>query len=134
MPLPTSSRTPASALGDDDQSIYRWRGAEPANILGFEKDFPEARVIKLEQNYRSTQVILDGANAVVCQNRGRKAKRLWTQNEAGAPLPLVLATDEEEEAEWVAQHIADETRGKYGRSAVFYRINAQSRAIEEALL
>lgn len=121
-------------VGDDDQSIYRWRGAEPANILGFEKDFPEARVIKLEQNYRSTQVILDGANAVVCQNRGRKAKRLWTQNEAGAPITLVLATDEEEEAEWVAQHIADETRGKYGKSAVFYRINAQSRAIEEALM
>jgi len=121
-------------VGDDDQSIYRWRGAEPANILGFEKDFPEARVIKLEQNYRSTQVILDGANAVVCQNRGRKKKRLWTENEAGAPITLVLATDEEEEAEWVAQHIVDETRGKYGKSAVFYRINAQSRAIEEALM
>ena len=121
-------------VGDDDQSIYRWRGAEPANILGFERDFPEARVIKLEQNYRSTQVILDGANAVVCQNRGRKAKRLWTVNKGGAPITLCLADDEEEEADWVARRIAEETQGRYGRSAVFYRINAQSRAIEEALM
>jgi DNA helicase-2/ATP-dependent DNA helicase PcrA len=121
-------------VGDDDQSIYRWRGAEPANILGFEKDFPEARVIKLEQNYRSTQLILDGANAVVCQNRGRKEKRLWTANEGGDPITLFLAEDEEEEASWVARRIAEETRGKYGRCAVFYRINAQSRAIEEALM
>jgi len=121
-------------VGDDDQSIYRWRGAEPANILSFERDFPEARVIKLEQNYRSTQLILDGANAVVCQNRGRKEKRLWTVNDTGAPITLVLTEDEEEEADWVAQCIAEETRGQYGRCAVFYRINAQSRAIEEALL
>jgi len=121
-------------VGDDDQSIYRWRGAEPENILSFEKDFPEARVIKLEQNYRSTQLILDGANAVVCQNRGRKEKRLWTANDSGDPITLVLAEDEEEEADWVARRIAEETRGKYGRCAVFYRINAQSRAIEEALL
>jgi DNA helicase-2/ATP-dependent DNA helicase PcrA len=121
-------------VGDDDQSIYRWRGAEPANILGFERDFPEARVIKLEQNYRSTQVILDGANAVVCQNRGRKEKRLWTANKGGAPITLCLAEDEEEEADWVARRIAEETQGKYGRSAVFYRINAQSRAVEEALM
>jgi DNA helicase-2/ATP-dependent DNA helicase PcrA len=121
-------------VGDDDQSIYRWRGAEPANILGFEKDFPEARVIKLEQNYRSTQVILDGANAVVCQNRGRKAKRLWTDNKGGAAITLCLAEDEEGEADWVAQRIAEETQGRYGRGAVFYRINAQSRAMEEALM
>jgi DNA helicase-2/ATP-dependent DNA helicase PcrA len=121
-------------VGDDDQSIYRWRGAEPANILGFERDFPEARVIKLEQNYRSTQVILDGANAVVCQNRGRKEKRLWTANKGGAPITLCLADDEEEEADWVAQRLAEETQGRYGRSAVFYRINAQSRAVEEALM
>jgi DNA helicase-2/ATP-dependent DNA helicase PcrA len=121
-------------VGDDDQSIYRWRGAEPANILGFEKDFPEARVIKLEQNYRSTQLILDGANAVVCQNRGRKEKRLWTDNAGGDPITLCLAEDEEEEANWVARRIADETQGKYGRCAVFYRINAQSRAIEEAFM
>ena len=86
-------------VGDDDQSIYRWRGAEPANILGFERDFPEARVIKLEQNYRSTQVILDGANAVVCQNRGRKEKRLWTANKGGAAITLFLAEDEEAEGD-----------------------------------
>jgi DNA helicase-2/ATP-dependent DNA helicase PcrA len=121
-------------VGDDDQSIYRWRGAEPANILSFEKDFPEARVIKLEQNYRSTQLILEGANAVVCRNRDRKEKRLWTANDSGDPITLFLAEDEEEEAGWVAERIAEETRGKYGRCAVFYRINAQSRAIEEALL
>ena len=121
-------------VGDDDQSIYRWRGAEPANILGFERDFPGARVIKLEQNYRSTQVILDGATAVVCQNRGRKEKRLWTDNKGGAPITLCLAEDEEEEADWVAQRIVEETQGRYGRSAVFYRINAQSRAVEEALM
>jgi ATP-dependent DNA helicase UvrD/PcrA len=121
-------------VGDDDQSIYRWRGAEPANILGFERDFPEAKVIKLEQNYRSTQVILDGANAVVCQNRGRKEKRLWTANKGGALITLCLAEDEEEEADWVARRIAEETHGKYGRSAVFYRINAQSRAVEEAFM
>jgi DNA helicase-2/ATP-dependent DNA helicase PcrA len=126
--------TSLCVVGDDDQSIYRWRGAEPANILGFERDFPDARVIKLEQNYRSTQVILDGANAVVCQNRGRKAKRLWTDNKGGAAITLYLADDEEEEADWVAQRLAEETQGRYGRSAVFYRINAQSRAVEEALM
>jgi DNA helicase-2/ATP-dependent DNA helicase PcrA len=121
-------------VGDDDQSIYRWRGAEPANILSFERDFPAARVIKLEQNYRSTQIILDGANAVVCRNRGRKAKRLWTANDGGAPITLYLAQDEEGEADWVARRIATEAREKYGRCAVFYRINAQSRALEEALM
>jgi len=121
-------------VGDDDQSIYRWRGAEPANILSFDQDFPEARVIKLEQNYRSTQLILEGANAVVCRNRDRKEKRLWTANESGDPITLFLAEDEEDEASWVAGRIAEETRGKYGRCAVFYRINAQSRAIEEAFM
>jgi len=121
-------------VGDDDQSIYRWRGAEPANILSFEKDFPAAKVIKLEQNYRSTQLILEGANAVVCRNHDRKEKRLWTANDSGDPITLFLAEDEEEEASWVAERIIEVTRGKYGRCAVFYRINAQSRAIEEALL
>lgn len=126
--------TSLCVVGDDDQSIYRWRGAEPANILGFERDFPEAKVIKLEQNYRSTQVILDGANAVVSQNRSRKAKRLWTAKTGGEPIILFLAGNEEEEAQWVAQRIAEEANGGYGRCAVFYRINAQSRAMEEALM
>jgi DNA helicase-2/ATP-dependent DNA helicase PcrA len=121
-------------VGDDDQSIYRWRGAEPANILSFEKDFPEAKVIKLEQNYRSPQLILEGANAVVCRNQDRKEKRLWTANDSGDPITLFLAEDEEEEAGWVAERIAEETRGKYGRCAVFYRINAQSRALEETFM
>jgi DNA helicase-2/ATP-dependent DNA helicase PcrA len=126
--------TSLCVVGDDDQSIYRWRGAEPANILSFEKDFPDARVIKLEQNYRSTQLILEGANAVVCRNRDRKEKRLWTANESGDPITLFLGEDEEEEANWVAGRIAEETRGTYGRCAVFYRINAQSRALEEAFM
>jgi DNA helicase-2/ATP-dependent DNA helicase PcrA len=126
--------TSLCVVGDDDQSIYRWRGAEPANILSFEKDFPEARVIKLEQNYRSTQLILEGANAVVCQNQDRKEKQLWTANESGDPITLVLTANEEEEASWVAGRIAAATQGKYGRCAVFYRINAQSRALEEALM
>ncbi|MBW2038396.1 MAG: UvrD-helicase domain-containing protein [Deltaproteobacteria bacterium] len=121
-------------VGDDDQSIYRWRGAEPANILSFEQDFPMAKVVKLEQNYRSTQMILQGANAVVCRNRWRQEKRLWTANEPGTPLTLFLAEDEEEEASWVAGRIAAEAKGQYRRCAVFYRINAQSRALEEALM
>ncbi len=121
-------------VGDDDQSIYRWRGAEPTNILSFERDFPMTKVIKLEQNYRSTQIILQGANAVVCRNRWRKEKSLWTANEPGDSLTLFWAEDEEEEARWVAGRIAEEGRGKYRRCAVFYRINAQSRALEEALM
>lgn len=121
-------------VGDDDQSIYRWRGAEPANILGFEQDFPTVMVIKLEQNYRSTQAILQGANAVVSRNRWRKEKRLWTANEIGNPLTLFWAADEEDEARWVAGRIVEEARGEYRSCAVFYRINAQSRALEEALM
>ena len=121
-------------VGDDDQSIYRWRGAEPANILSFERDFPMAKVIKLEQNYRSTQSILQGANAVVCRNRWRKAKRLWTVNEPGSPLTLFLAENDEQEARWVTNRIAEEAGGEYRRCAIFYRINAQSRALEEALI
>lgn len=121
-------------VGDDDQSIYRWRGAEPSNILSFERDFPSAKVIKLEQNYRSTQLILQGANAVVRRNRWRKDKRLWTTNEPGSPLTLFVAEDHEEEARWVATCIAEQARGEHRRCAVFYRINAQSRALEEALM
>jgi DNA helicase-2/ATP-dependent DNA helicase PcrA len=121
-------------VGDDDQSIYRWRGAEPANILGFERDFPDARIIKLEQNYRSTQRILQGAHSVVCRNHCRKEKRLWTGNQHGELISFYHATDEEDEAHWVARRIATEANGTYNEYAVFYRINAQSRALEEAFM
>ena len=120
-------------VGDDDQSIYAWRGAEPANLLQFERDFPEVRLIKLEQNYRSTKRILEGANAVVERNRVRKPKRLWTENPEGEPIRLYIASDEAAEAEWVIQKIL-QLGGAFGRYAVFYRINAQSRALEEAFL
>ena len=90
-------------VGDDDQSIYRWRGAEVGNILNFEKDFPEAKVIALEQNYRSTQNILQAANQVVLKNRLRKKKTLWTENPEGELLTLYVAEDEREEAKFVAE-------------------------------
>ncbi|HXX33120.1 MAG TPA: UvrD-helicase domain-containing protein [Thermodesulfobacteriota bacterium] len=126
-------------VGDDDQSIYRWRGAEIGNILNFEKDFPEARVITLEQNYRSTQNILQAASHVVRKNRYRKEKKLWTENPEGEPLTFFVAEDEEDEARFVIQKVMDHvSSGKSGRSyrdvAVFYRINAQSRALEDELV
>jgi len=126
-------------VGDDDQSIYRWRGAEIGNILNFEKDFPEARVITLEQNYRSTQNILEAANHVVRKNRYRKEKKLWTENPEGEPLVFYVAEDEEDEARFVVQKIMDHaSNGKSVRSyhdiSVYYRINAQSRAIEDELV
>lgn len=123
-------------VGDDDQSIYGWRGADIRNILEFEKDFPRARVIRLEQNYRSTATILDVANAVIAENVQRKGKQLFTENAQGAPVTLLRAADEEDEATWVVGEIeraraADERA--YGDVAVLYRTNAQSRALEEAL-
>jgi DNA helicase-2/ATP-dependent DNA helicase PcrA len=134
-------------VGDDDQSIYRWRGAEVGNILNFGKDFPDAKVITLEQNYRSTQNILQAANQVVAENRLRKPKVLWTENPEGELLSFFLAEDEKDEARFVAQKIleqvrpASESQAKEGGStrryrdiAVFYRINAQSRAVEEELV
>jgi DNA helicase-2/ATP-dependent DNA helicase PcrA len=126
-------------VGDDDQSIYRWRGAEVGNILNFEKDFPETKVITLEQNYRSTQNILQAANHVVRKNRYRKEKRLWTENPEGELLTFFVAEDETEEARFVVQKIVEYvSTGKsvmpYHDMAVFYRINAQSRAIEEELV
>ncbi len=125
-------------VGDDDQSIYRWRGAEVGNILNFEKDFPGANVITLEQNYRSTQNILLAANHVVRKNRYRKEKKLWTENPGGDPLIFYVAEDETDEARFVAQKIMDLSReksvGSYHDLAVFYRINAQSRAIEDELV
>jgi len=126
-------------VGDDDQSIYRWRGAEIGNILNFEKDFPEAKVITLEQNYRSTQNILDAAHHVVRRNRYRKEKKLWTENPEGEPLFFYVAEDEDDEARFVVQKIMEHaSNGKsvrpYHDISVFYRINAQSRAIEDELV
>lgn len=123
-------------VGDDDQSIYRWRGAEVGNILGFERDYPEASVIRLEQNYRSTGTILAAAGEVVARNLGRKGKTLWTENPQGEKLTLEALPDDREEARYVAAEILHlRGTGKRLRDmAVFYRTNAQSRPLEEALV
>jgi DNA helicase-2/ATP-dependent DNA helicase PcrA len=124
-------------VGDDDQSIYSWRGADLWNILGFEKDFPDTCVIRLEQNYRSTQRILDASGAVIEKNALRKGKRLWTENEVGEPLSLYHAVDERDEAMFVAQevrHLVTREGFRAGEIAVFYRTHAQSRLLEEDLL
>jgi len=134
-------------VGDDDQSIYRWRGAEIGNILNFEKDFPTAKIITLEQNYRSTQNILQAANHVVRRNRFRKEKALWTKNAEGELLTFHAAEDEAEEARFVVQKVLEQchpssslpegvmTSGRtYRDVAIFYRINAQSRPVEEELV
>ncbi|MGB9720224.1 MAG: ATP-dependent helicase [bacterium] len=122
-------------VGDDDQSIYSWRGAEIRNILDFEKDYPEAKVIKLEQNYRSTKIILQAASEVVKNNRERKKKVLWCENETGEPIEYYDAENDKEEAEYVAQKIYEEHyQGReYNNIAVFYRLNYQSRIFEECL-
>ena len=92
-------------VGDDDQSIYSWRGADLRNILDFERDWPKATVVKLEQNYRSTQLILDAAHSVVSRNTARKDKKLWTENAGGMKIQRFEAYNEEEEAEWIARQI-----------------------------
>ena len=122
-------------VGDDDQSIYRWRGAEVGNILGFDRDFPAAEVIRLEQNYRSTRTILQAAGNVVRRNRDRCEKELWTENPAGDPVAIESAPDDLEEARFIAAEIARLQRAGFGLRdiAVFYRTNAQSRSLEEAL-
>ena len=123
-------------VGDDDQSIYRWRGAEIANILDFERDYPDAVVIRLEQNYRSTGTILEAASAVVACNTARKGKTLWTRNPAGDSIWLAMLDDDLDEARFVVAEIGRLQRA--GRAlhdvAVFYRANAQSRPFEEALV
>jgi len=125
-------------IGDPDQSIYSWRGANMQNILDFEKDYPEALIIKLEQNYRSTSLILDAAHAVIEKNRNRKDKKLWTENEGGEKLRVWMARDERDEAFKVAQAITELTRREefpdYKDYAVLYRTNAQSRTLEEAFM
>ena len=122
-------------VGDDDQSIYRWRGAEVGNILGFERDYPGCETIRLEQNYRSTSTILDAAGAVVAHNAGRKVKKLWTEKAAGEGVTLETLPDDLEEGRYLAGEINRlKNSGRRLRDiAVFYRTNAQSRVIEEAL-
>ena len=121
-------------VGDDDQSIYRFRGASIENILDFEKQYKGSRVIRLEQNYRSTQSILNVANAVIAHNLGRKGKRLWTANESGDPVTVYEASDEGTEANFVASRIIAESRGKnFKDHAILYRTNAQSNVLEYAL-
>jgi DNA helicase-2/ATP-dependent DNA helicase PcrA len=120
-------------VGDEDQSIYKFRGAEIRNILDFERDHPGARVVKLEQNYRSTATILDAASAVIANNTERKGKTLWTENTRGASIDLFHAPDDRAEASWVARRVVEEARGRpYEDLAVLYRTNAQSRSFEEA--
>ncbi len=124
-------------VGDEDQSIYTWRGADFRNVRRFRKDFPEAKIILLEQNYRSTQNILDAAHAVISKNEARVEKRLWTEKEGGLPLTIIEAYDEEEEAQYVLGETQRlEARGvcDLGDCAVMYRTNAQSRALEDAFV
>ncbi len=123
-------------VGDDDQSIYSWRGADIQNILDFEKDYKDAKTVKLEENYRSTATILDAANAVISHNSKRKAKKLFTSSESGDKIDIYLASDERDEGRWIATQIEKNVaRGyRYSDMAVFYRTNAQSRTIEDMFL
>jgi DNA helicase-2/ATP-dependent DNA helicase PcrA len=124
-------------VGDDDQSIYSWRGADIRNILEFERDYPDATVIRLEQNYRSTATILAAANAVVANNLGRKPKTLWTANAGGEAIIRYAATDERDEARFITEEVERLLRMEhrsYADFAVFYRTNAQSRVIEDMFL
>jgi DNA helicase-2/ATP-dependent DNA helicase PcrA len=126
------------AVGDEDQSIYSWRGADIRNILEFEQDFPEAKIIRLEQNYRSTQNILQAASAVVANNLRRKGKNLWTSRQGGTKIGYYEAPDGENEAlfaaDWIARYIREAgERGETPRAAVLYRTNSQSRLFEEAM-
>jgi DNA helicase-2/ATP-dependent DNA helicase PcrA len=141
-----------AVVGDDDQSIYRWRGADIRNILDFERDYPDATVVKLERNYRSTQLILNAAHGVVSRNTERTDKKLWTEQSGGRPIQRFEAYNEEEEAEWIARQVEGLVGGRGSALtrradddgeddvfraqdiAVMYRMNAQSRAIEEAFL
>lgn len=119
-------------VGDEDQSIYGWRGADITNILNFEKDYPGAKIIKLEQNYRSTQVILNAASAVIKNNEMRKDKTLWTSDQGGEPIELLLVDTAEDEASSITDRVInDSTRVTYKDSVILYRTNAQSRPFEE---
>jgi DNA helicase-2/ATP-dependent DNA helicase PcrA len=142
MRMLAGARHNVCAVGDEDQSIYSWRGADIRNILEFEQDFPEAKIIRLEQNYRSTQNILQAASAVVANNVRRKGKNLWTSRQGGTKIGYYEAPDGENEAlfaaDWIARYLreADRTendRGERPRAAVLYRTNSQSRLFEEAM-
>src|SRR3989442_4409784 len=122
-------------VGDDDQAIYGWRGAEVRPMLACQEDFPDAPLIKLQQNYRSTQVILDAANGVIAETRARLGKTLYTTRQGGDPVVLLTAADERDESEWLAGEfatLAAQTDIPYEGMAVLYRTNAQSRPLEEA--
>jgi DNA helicase-2/ATP-dependent DNA helicase PcrA len=124
-----------AVVGDPDQSIYKWRGADLKNILDFENDFGDAKIVKLEQNYRSTQTILDAASAVISQNRNRKEKRLWTDRTGGSKIICYRGNDELEEADFITRSIKQARREDVdAMMAILYRTNAQSRAIEDALM
>jgi DNA helicase-2/ATP-dependent DNA helicase PcrA len=138
MRLLAGTRHNICAVGDEDQSIYSWRGADIRNILEFEKDFPEAKIVRLEQNYRSTQNILQGASAVVANNVRRKGKNLWTSRKGGAKIGYYEAPDGENEALFAADYVSKYLReaagqGETPRAAVLYRTNSQSRLFEEAM-
>ncbi len=132
-----SAHRQVCVVGDGDQSIYRFRGADIRNILEFETTFPDSTVVLLEQNYRSTQTVLDAANAVIENNEGRKPKELWTEQGHGEKILRYFADDEIDEAQWVTHELARIHEGgmhRWGDMAVFYRTNAQSRALEEYLV
>jgi DNA helicase-2/ATP-dependent DNA helicase PcrA len=132
--LLTEKQQNICVVGDEDQSIYKWRGADISNILNFEKHFPKTKTIRLEQNYRSTQTILDVAGAVVKHNLQRKGKNLWTSNPRGGRVGYYQALDAEAEARWVAGKILEHRRDEFDlRAAVLYRTNSQSRVFEEAM-
>ena len=136
MKLLVGSEGAPFAVGDDDQSIYRWRGARVENLQTFRRDFPHARLVKLEQNYRSTGIILDAANALIANNSGRLGKNLWTSGTRGEPIRLYAAFNERDEAEFVLQRIKDwmSHGGNRRDIAILYRSNAQSRVFEEVFL
>ena len=133
--LLTEEHRQVTVVGDDDQSVYSWRGADVRNILNFEDDFPDTKVVTLEQNYRSTTTILDAANALVAHNRKRKAKNLWSERGKGEPVVVLECRDEHEEARLVCDEIVRALKERPASDiAVFYRVNAQSRVIEDMLV
>lgn len=132
-----NSKQNICAVGDDWQSIYSWRGADFTNILNFERDFPGAKVVKLEQNYRSTKAILDAAHLVISKNKNRSDKKLWTAQKGGKPIKIIPAMNESHEGEVIINHIKPEVEigaRKFNDFAILYRTNAQSRALEETML